>query len=405
MQFCFQASAAFEANPDEPEDIERQEQDEFDHAIALSLQEQFNAASLVTTSQGRAWDFVYKVAANHKALCQYDASKPDWNGNNFKVAPTDDLVFCVARVLDLQAEFRSAGKDCTIDIGFHYTTAMNMLRIRQDGLLTKAERDTANIQAASLGATFGDGIYTGNNPFSYHAFCGGDQGLFVARLKGSTEESSPDTVVGRKGDTDEVCVLKQSSQCAVLVQFHSDLVLTTIDDCIGNKMVHAYHCSLQAIVDDCFNDGATIEVPKVVPSEVTLRVHASQASVPTGSGFCSYRNPQLTNLITNLTYNAPDTLVAQTLVHQVQDVENPNEQQCHICLDGMTKSGAQCALLKRCSHQFHRACIEECLKHSYKCPVCRDVIASDAIQGSMPSGTMRIEGMFHLLPDVFLTPE
>lgn len=65
---------------------------------------------------------------------------------------------------------------------------------------------------------FGDGIYTANNPYSYHMFGGSDYGLLVARLKGRieernedalgnpTERSTVDTFLGRAGMTDETCV-------------------------------------------------------------------------------------------------------------------------------------------------------------------------------------------------------
>ena len=378
------SSAALAPCSRSPEDLVRKEQEELDLAVALSLQEQYNMASHISTNQGRAWDFVHKIYTNHQGLCAYDPQKPCWNGNNFKVVPTDDLFLCVGNLLDKQAEFRSAGKTCTVDIGFHYTTDKNMLRIRHGGLLTKAERDADNIEAKSLGATFGDGIYTGNNPYSYHKFGGGEQCLFVARLKGCTEEPNPDTVLGRKGDSDEVCVLQESAQCVVLVQFHADLISLTQDDCVGNEMVHAYHDSLQAIVDEWFNGGTKTLVSRLMPSEVTLRVHASQVNLTSSS---SHRK-----FISITHYTAPETLVDEAMMKQVQDIETPNGLQCHICFETLSQSGSQCALLKECSHQFHRACIEDCLKYSHNCPVCRKVVAIDAVQGTMPSGTMRVDG-------------
>jgi len=220
--------------------------------------------------------------------------------------------------------------------------------------------------------------------------------LLVARLKGSLEEPNPDTVLGRKGDSDEVCVLQQSSQCVALVQYHADVVSINEDTAIGNEMVYAYHCNLQAIVDECFNDGAKTDVPNLLPSQVVLRVHSSLTTTA-----ASLRDPNRVNFVSLEKYKAPETLVDQTLAKEVVDVSVPNEQQCHICLDSMTATttsspsataGTQCAKLQKCSHHFHRTCIEECLQHSRKCPVCRSVIGSDGVQGTMPSGTMLIEG-------------
>lgn len=215
----------------------------------------------------------------------------------------------------------------------------------------------------------------------------------MARLKGSLEEPNPDTVLGRKGESDEVCVLQQSSQCVALVQYHADVVSVTEDTAVGNEMVYAYHCNLQAIVDECFNDGAKTDVPKLLPSQVILRVHSSQTTAA-----APLRDPNRVNYVSLEKYKAPETLVDKTLSEEVVNVSVPNEQQCHICLDSMTATTndssptKQCAKLKHCSHHFHRACIEECLQHSRKCPVCRSAVGVDAVQGTMPSGTMLIEG-------------
>jgi len=379
-----------------PELLLRKEQEQIDLAVALSLQEQFNTAALVSTSQGRAWDFVHKVAANHRRLIQYDSNKPDWNGNNFKVVHTDDLVYTTKRLLDMQDAFRAAGKPVTVDIGFHYTDASNMHRIRTDGLLTKAEREASQIRAEFKGATFGDGVYLANNPYSYHKFCGGEQGLLVARLKGSVEQK--DTVLGREGDSDEVCVLQQSAQCVALVQYHADVVSLNQDEAVGNQMVHEYHCSLQAVVDECFNDGQKTEVLPLKPSEVIKRVHASYVPPPLPT---SYRNPNIANFISKDTYTAPKTLVRedhkQMLQAQLYDVACCTEQNCNICLESMFIIGGGCvAKLRSCSHIFPRTCIETSLEHSRKCPICRKAVGSAVSVGSMPSGTMKIEGCPYL---------
>jgi hypothetical protein len=71
-----------------------------------------------------------------------------------------------------------------VDVGYHFTDMRGLDQIRTDGLLTQFERESNNIASRQFhGASFGDGVYTGNNPF---AFCGyEDTGLLVVRLKGN----------------------------------------------------------------------------------------------------------------------------------------------------------------------------------------------------------------------------
>ena len=290
------------------------------------------------------------------------------NAVNFTVLKSSDMIFLAERMFELQEQYRKHGKNVHVDIGYHYTKSSNLSRIRTDGLLTKADRRAASIHSHSNGGTFGDGVYLGNNPFSYHAFAGSDIGIFVARLRGQTsrfEERTPGdtTLLGRGSNSDEVCVLQSSSQSLSMVHFPSDLVDLRDDDNPGNYMVHTYHCGLQAIVDDFFNQSQRTEVPYVLPSSVQ----------------CRYNIPQMSRK-TVLTYEAPDRL------HQPQDCYESVDgcgAQCPICLDLVSSDSVK---LLDCCHTFHEKCILVCLEVSTKCPVCRRPLS--LIQGSSPSGTM-----------------
>lgn len=282
-------------------------QEALDHALAESLQEKFdrsmlrerqneNDEEMRSTSTGKALHFTTLMIANHSKMmtqfianCSDDVVIADHPAYHFSMVNVDDMVFLAERVFALQEEYARDGKDIRVDIGYHYTHTANMDRIRTDGLLSNAERQANSIHNANglNGSIFGDGIYTGNNPFSYHNFGGGDQGLLVARLKGNVEvsrnednlqssghsHSGADTVLGRAGDTDEVCVLGSSSQCVALVQYASNLVNLRDDDSLGNETVYDYHRSIQEIVDECFNNngGGKTEVRSYRPSQVTIR--------------------------------------------------------------------------------------------------------------------------------------
>jgi hypothetical protein len=85
-------------------------------------------------------------------------------------------------VFATQQEFYRNGKDTHVDTGYHYTHSVNMASIKQSGLLSVQERAQLSSPSANTnGSLFGDGIYTGNNPFSYHMFGGAFVLLFCHR--------------------------------------------------------------------------------------------------------------------------------------------------------------------------------------------------------------------------------
>ena len=135
--------------------------------------------------------------------------------------------------------------------------------------MNRTERITDSVTADFHGSSFGEGIYTANNPcaFKYH----GGVGLLVARMKGDTEQWSRrtrepdqfDTIVGNKKNIDflgydcfgmyDEIVLRNSAQCLPLMQYRSSLIRTEDNCWVGNKAVKLYHCMLQAVIDEVFN--------------------------------------------------------------------------------------------------------------------------------------------------------
>ena len=270
--FLFPPHQDLEARVEDP--IQKQ-----DSHLACMLTACDSTMAMDETPTGKAWNFVSKIIAFQQDMLQKQDA--NMNANNFRVVNQDDMVFLAERVFQAQQEFLLAGKPFHVDIGYHYTYRNNMdSGVRTDGLLTHAERREKNIQSNFNGATFGDGIYTCSNAFSYHAFAGGDIGLFVARLKGNTRDyisgiehdaGAADTIIGRSGNSDEVVVLRSSAQCVSLIQFGSPMIELDNDASMGNAMVHRYHVLLQNILDECFNGGQKTPVPLVLPSQVLLR--------------------------------------------------------------------------------------------------------------------------------------
>lgn len=235
-----------------------------------------------------------------------------------RIAPVsiDDMIPIVERLKDTKNQMKDCYGDLlndetmidfTVDIGYHYTDARHIDQISIDGLLTRTEQQVMNdIQPTFRKDTlaFGDGIYTGNNPFAFTKY--GEIGLIVARLKGRivkrvrnehsfehtqpVEEDSYDTIYAnayrptKKSHYWDQQVLSHSSQCIPIVQydsfmiqrkFHTDNIISssTDDNCNrGNCCIVDLHERLQNVIDEILNDGipTRINIPLNVVSAITF---------------------------------------------------------------------------------------------------------------------------------------
>jgi hypothetical protein len=177
------------------------------------------------------------------------------SGHDISPVAVDDMVFLAEKLFVAQERFKCEGKSYKVDIGFHYTRNVNMERIRTDGLLNRVERAEGQIKDVVFnGAAFGEGIYTGTDPFSYRKY--GDVGLMVARLAGNTMEyhrSGKDYEMGNdaviSSHRKSLLVLKDSHQCLAMVKFKSSIMGSSE----GVRMVALIQLSLQNIVDGICN--------------------------------------------------------------------------------------------------------------------------------------------------------
>jgi len=440
-----------------------------DEAVAEALQRQFdqsykkrqeieNEETMRTTNTGKALHFTQLMVANHdQMILQFlshdagDIPDDEHPAEMFSLVNVDDMVFLAEKVFELQEQFKEQGKDVAVDVGYHYTHSANMNRIRTDGLLTNAERQAHMIRSTNgmNGSIFGDGIYTGNNPFSYHNFGGGDIGLLVCRLKGAVEVSqnevdikdsghtheTADTLIGRPNKTDEVCVLSSSKQCVALVQFNSSLVKLNDDTWLGNQLVYEYHRSIQAIVDECFNSGcAKTKVRSYFPSQVTIRtlltgtaaikrtattysktlqeiiMYTAPVTVKRESNGSLAADPKANPFCLVLYYNGAhegksDTTLFQSWTYHVAHLPQKFLFACgttfYIAFSKKTEGGVTIPLAWPDIYDNEtilRRIRDAAEKHCKKCVKCRKATGKGKITiGSMPTGTMRIDNIKELV--------
>ena len=286
-RLCIEADACFAAA------LYREEQRE------KEKRKMVEEAAMNKSLDGRAWLFVNQVLDLHKKLCQA--------ADGLSAVSVDDMVFLCKNFLQCATDFQADGLPSHVTLAYHYTRSERMNTIKQDGLMTLADRKATYSSSQGVGV-FGDGIYTATNPFAFQGFGGGDTGLLVAVLLGNTQRlahganptanlhGSINTVIGNKsllhlnGEpseqtkyTDEL-VLQKSKQCLPLMQFKTSLVL----DEAGKDALWKYHEELQRLLDGFFNKGVRTELKRIRPQTYDPRagrtlVGAATAAVAAAS--------------------------------------------------------------------------------------------------------------------------
>ena len=228
--------------------------------------------AMLCSNTGKAVLFVRKLITKMDEISSSSSSSSSDSAINHGVEllGTHDLVYLAERLLDEQDKFIADGKPYYVDIGYHYTTAQNIERIRTDGLLTKQERNAKAIPNQTHNGSFlGDGIYTSDNPFAFSNL--GDVGIIVARMQGRVmrvinqgpmdcaAEAMYDTIVGNKAQTlrptpQDETVLKTCAQALPLIKYSKSLLdghtYSPSDD---YSPLTQYFNELQEIVDEFFN--------------------------------------------------------------------------------------------------------------------------------------------------------
>jgi deltex-like protein len=274
-------AAALDMNDDDLNQLSMQS----DASLAAQLQQeehehknqrvQAEHHAMSESLDGRAWLFVNQVLDLHKRLSTTVAPEP-------QTVAVDDMVFLGKNFLQCIQEFEQNAWPAHVTLAYHYTRSNRMDSIKQDGLMTLADRKKAYNISHGVGV-FGDGVYTATNPFAFRRF--GDVGLLVAIIQGHATRVPFDTraiqdmprintKIGNKAliqingqitdaikYTDEL-VLRESKQCLPLMRFDTAYVSSQT----GQDAVWMYHQELQKLLDSTFNKG--------VPTILT-RIHES----------------------------------------------------------------------------------------------------------------------------------
>lgn len=222
----------------------------------------------------RVWAFVEDLKAHYRNMFEEDF-RGLWDSEN----SFNQVFYLVERLAATQAEFKTSGKSAIVDIGYHYTTEINIPKIQERGLLTRDERNSLSIKSKFNGAIHGNGIYLGNNPF---AFCNGpfgQVGLLVARLRGVEARSYQHRHWEGEFDVDtktngdgfkQMVILRTSRQCVPLASFSSEMLDMDDDEAPGNARVYNLHLCLQSLLDKYFNECPMV-VKRVLPSESPMK--------------------------------------------------------------------------------------------------------------------------------------
>ena len=309
--------------------------------VQVKVSKEVAEQQMMETKTGKAYKFVQAVLDLHESMVKSDSATTP-GGFDISTVALDEMVWFVERMLAKQDEFKAAGMDTAVDIGYHYTKDENLERIRTDGLLSKQERSDRSIDSKHNGSAYGDGIYTCNDPMTYRGSYG-PVCLLVARLKGATASviSNATYTVG------SLVVLRSAAQCVPLLQ-----ILSEPDD-----LIRQYHDKLQSLIDEYFNAEATVLVVPI-SRDKTLR------------------------------YDAPVVLNgdAMGMVSELASQEGCDSDDCCICLHALESQ--KLGQIQGCGHVFHYQCIAEAVAHSSRCPLCATNLVEP--QGTMPDGTMDI---------------
>jgi hypothetical protein len=197
-----------------------------------------------------------------------------------------DLLVNATRFAKLYQYFSESGiQNGGVDIGFQY-----YLHDKISGI------NEPVIPACSYS---GSGSYTGDDPFAFYPYheavkhqthSSGNMkeivGVVVARLKGSVRDGDQcsATSEGDKGERrmytsvrtrllqnnrPDVLVLSKPDQCLALLRFTpaNDVIDLLDNDAPGNQILFEYHCELQHILDEVFNNGRPTAVVRARASD------------------------------------------------------------------------------------------------------------------------------------------
>lgn len=339
------------------------------------------------------------------------SAKHDRVKHLFSQFPPNNLVGFVKALLDKQCDIRRDGRSGRVDIGCHNTASSNIESIKQEGLLTKDDRDKRTVNPfRENGRRFGNGIYSANSPVHFFRRYGSTQ-LVLLRLKGKEVRCRP---LGDE-DFDSISVptqtmLRTSAQCAPIAQFEMESVTQIGTPCPLLRAVLEYSLCLESLADVLLNTdseaasrllGYGAQASDMVQAftaatsgrSTTSSVNAiSSAAFPTRG--TQVRTPIARTSKTTppaclgqIEYCMPTTLVdTDGVAEESYELVTPAipEEECVVCMNPLGSSVARL----ECGHHLHLGCLREAAKRKTACPMCRNPFQKKTPVGHMPSGTM-----------------
>ncbi|KAL7553932.1 hypothetical protein ACHAWF_017289 [Thalassiosira exigua] len=248
-----------------------------DRTFAEMLQHQEDQKAMLRSTSGRALLLAQNVVSLVKTI---NSAFPGLKEHEIEAVTTDDMVWFGEQMLQLKKEFEDKNNiPAAVDIGYHYTHRSNLPCIRTHGLLTKGDRAKKKISSEKQnGSTFGDGIYTANNPSFFSAY--GDTGLIVGRMQGKTlwvakglrsstqVDAAINTIIGNKqrrqldgnrwpiDDSNNEVVLRASKQCLPMIRYNATLLNGAAE---GKEIIMNMQKSLEGILSEFVNNAKELD--------------------------------------------------------------------------------------------------------------------------------------------------
>jgi deltex-like protein len=363
-----------------------------------------NSISVSPLVEGEPMDFELHMDQEEVALAMADKFlvamaaelwKDEWTElTSFVQLNRDTIMLQLGQLFLLRLQWKEEGRPVQFSVGYHYTMPSALPEIRKFGLRTKEDRQAMRVTENFFAAALGDGVYSGNDPTTFYNFRpGATAGLMMIRLI-SRVGCDRDLPKDGPGSVDtlwhpyasrcgEVVVLRQSAQCAALIEFQGEK--TTPERKIQLLRLQNY---FEGLIDHLLSEEREKEVAALAqPLKETQPLPIRVISFYLGQKL-KYQPTCF-----EVQYVAPQTLSVlqdrESILEAVPSSVADSDDECVICMDKLRNDGPDLLLkLKGCGHVFHKECAHMILDRYSVCPTCRFLFKQP--RGLSPSGCMQV---------------